>query len=99
MDIKLVNKGEEGVLLLAGRLDSASAMEAEGIIMEVADRFNRVVLDLKDLEYTASSGLRIIRNLQIKMNKKNGELLVKNTNDMVMEVFEMTGFASFLHFI
>ena len=98
MDIKLVNKGETGEVRLIGRLDSTAAPEAGEILNEIADRFEKMVLDLAELEYTASSGLRIIRGIQIKMNKKGGELVLKNTRPMVMEVFEMTGFASFLKF-
>lgn len=99
MDIKLVNKGTEGELILEGRLDSAAAQEADALIMSTVERFNTLVLNLEKLEYTASSGLRIIRNLQVAMNKKGGELLIKNANPMVMEVFEMTGFVGFLKFI
>lgn len=99
MDIKLVNRGTEGELLLNGRLDAAAAQQAEPHIMATAARFNTVVLNLEKLEYTASAGLRIIRNLQVAMNKKGGELLIKNVNPMVMEVFEMTGFVGFLKFV
>ena len=99
MEIKLVNRETEGELLLIGRLDSQSAPEAEKIIMDAAEKFEKVILNLAQLEYTSSAGLRIIRNLQVAMNKKGGELAVSNTNKMVMEVFEMTGFAGFLKFI
>ena len=99
MDIKLVNRGNAGELILEGRLDAASAPDAEVIIMQTADRFDRIILNLEKLDYTSSAGLRIIRNLQVKMNKKEGELLICSANSMVMEVFEMTGFASFLKFI
>lgn len=99
MEIKLVNRGTEGELLLNGRLDAAAAQQAEPLIMSTAPRFNTIILNLEKLEYTASAGLRIIRNLQVAMNKKGGELLIKNANPMVMEVFEMTGFVGFLKFI
>ena len=99
MVIKLVKRENEGELLIEGRLDSNSAPEAEEIFNQMAERFDRVVLNLEKLEYTSSAGLRIIKNLQVAMNKKDGELLLKNVNKMVMEVFEMTGFAGFLKFI
>lgn len=99
MDIKLINRETEGELLLIGRLDSQSAPEAETVIMDAAEKFEKIILNLEQLEYTSSAGLRIIRNLQVAMNKKGGELAISNTNKMVMEVFEMTGFAGFLKFI
>lgn len=96
VDLKLVNKGTEGELFIIGSLDSACADSAEEVINGVADRFDTLILNLEALDYTSSAGLRIIRNLQVKMDKKSGRLIIKNPKDSVMEVFEMTGFASFL---
>lgn len=98
MEIKMVRRENEGELLLIGRLDSSSAPEAEKIIMSAADSFDKVILNLENLEYTSSAGLRLIKVLQVKMNRKDGQLIISNANKMVMEVFEMTGFASFLTF-
>ena len=99
MSIKLINRGEEGELLLAGRLDSAAAPEVEEIVLQVADRFDRVILNLAELEYISSAGLRILKLVYMALRKKDGELQLKNTNKLVMEVFEMTGFAGLLTFI
>ena len=98
MVIKLINRGTTGELLLQGRLDTPAAAETEAIFNRTAARFDKVVLNLEGLEYITSSGLRIVKQLHINMKKKNGELVVKNTNKMVMEVFEMTGFVSLLNF-
>jgi len=99
MEVKVIDKGQEGEIVLTGRLDSQSAPDVETVAMEAADKYEKIILNLETLEYTSSAGLRIIRNLQVKLNKKGGELLVKGTNNIVMEVFEMTGFATFLKFI
>ena len=98
MDIKLINHGATGEVLLIGRMDSNTAPQVETILNQVIERFDNIVLNLSKLEYTSSAGLRIILNLQRAMNKKGGRLTIKGTNKMVMEVFEMTGFASFLNF-
>ena len=99
MHIKLINRGEEGELLLEGRLDSATAPEVEGIVLQMAERFNTVILNMAQLEYISSAGLRILKLLYLALRKKNGELAIKNANKLVMEVFEMTGFAGLLTFI
>ena len=99
MHIKLINRGEEGELLLEGRLDSATAPEVEGIVLQMAERFDTVVLNMAQLEYISSAGLRILKLLYMALRKKNGELAIKNANKLVMEVFEMTGFAGLLTFI
>ena len=99
MHIKLINRGEEGELLLDGRLDSSTAPEVEGIVLQMADRFDKVILNMADLEYISSAGLRVLKLLYMAMRKKNGELEIKNANKLVMEVFEMTGFAGLLTFV
>ena len=96
MTIKLVNRETEGELLLNGRLDSSAAPESEEIFTAVADRFDRVILNMAELEYVSSAGLRVIKNLHMAMRKKGGELVLRNVGKLVMEVFEMTGFAGLL---
>ena len=99
MHIKLINRGEEGELLLVGRLDSSTAPEVEEIVLQMADRFDKVILNMAQLEYISSAGLRILKLLYMALRKKEGELELKNVNKLVMEVFEMTGFAGLLRFI
>lgn len=98
MTIKLVNRGTEGELLLDGRLDTTTSPEAEKIFTEVSERFDRVVLNMATLNYVSSAGLRVIKKLHMAMRRKDGQLVLKNVNKMVMEVFEMTGFAGLLRF-
>ena len=98
MTIKLVNRGTEGELLLDGRLDTTTSAEAEEIFSEVSERFDRVVLNMATLNYVSSAGLRVIKKLHMAMRRKDGQLVLKNVNKMVMEVFEMTGFAGLLRF-
>ena len=99
MDIKLVNREKEGELIFNGRIDSAVAQEIDSLVMSTAERFDTLILNFEKLEYTSSAGLRIIRNLQVAMNKKGGELLIKKAGPAIMEVFEMTGFVGFLKFM
>ena len=99
MHIKLINRGEEGEFLLAGRLDSATAPEVEEIILQMVDRFDKIILNMAQLEYISSAGLRILKLLYMALRKKDGELEIKNANKLIMEVFEMTGFAGLLTFI
>ena len=99
LDMKLVNKGDEGELLLKGKLDTQTAIEAEEYFDEVADRFDHVVLNMADLSYVSSAGLRVLKHTHIKMNKQGGMLSLKNVNENIMEVFEITGFAGLLNFM
>lgn len=98
MTIKLVNYGTACELLLEGRLDSNSAPEAEKLILQTVERFEKLTLNMENLEYISSAGLRILKITHIAMKKKDGVLVLKNVNRFVMEVFEMTGFAALLKF-
>ena len=98
MDIKLINRGATGELIFVGRLDANSAPEAEEIFREMIERFDRVVLNLEHLDYISSAGLRTIKIIHMGMKKKNGELVLIHVQKMVMEVFEMVGFAGLLKF-
>lgn len=97
MDVKLVNRGEEGELLLSGDLDTKTARDAEQLFLKLAERFSRMILNMKDLKYVSSAGLRSIRNLYMALYKKGGTLSIINVSDNVMEVFEMTGLAGLLN--
>ena len=97
MDVKLVNRGDDGELLLSGDLDTKTAKDAEALFLQMADRFTNITLNMKDLQYVSSAGLRSIRNLYMKLVKKGGKLMVTNVNENVLEVFEMTGLAGLLN--
>lgn len=96
MDIKLVNRGETGELILSGRLDAATADEMLEICSQVSDRFLNIILNMSGLQYVSSAGLRVLKILYMKVIKAGGTLEITNVAPMIMEVFEMTGFASFL---
>ena len=98
MDIKLINRGTSGELILIGRLDANSAPEAEEIFKDMIERFDKIVLNMEQLDYISSAGLRVIKIIHMGMKKKNGELVLTKVQKMVMEVFEMVGFAGLLKF-
>jgi len=98
MNVKLVNKGTEGEVLLEGRLDSESAPGVEQIFNELVGRFDTITLNFKDLMYTSSAGLRIILRLAQTLNKQGKMLYISNVSESVLEVFEITGFSSLLNF-
>lgn len=97
MDIKLVDRGTDGELIMSGDLDTKTSRDADQLFDQMADRFTNITLNMKDLDYVSSAGLRAIRNLYIKLNQKQGKLTITNVNENVMEVFEMTGLAGLLN--
>ena len=83
-------------MILNGRLDSLTSPEVEQIFLQMAERFEKLTLNMEGVEYVSSAGLRIIKRLYMATAKKNGTLVLINVRKMVMEVFEMTGFAGLL---
>lgn len=96
MQLKLVNRGESAEVLMIGRMDVNAAPEVEKNLLEVAKRFQEVVLNLEQLEYISSAGLRSLRSLYIAMSQKGGKMSVINVPKQIMDIFEVTGFAFFL---
>ena len=80
---------------LEGRLDTTTAPELEQALkvdMEVADE---LTLDFGKLEYISSAGLRVLLAAHKAMSAKGG-MKVTNANEMVREVFDVTGFSDIL---
>ena len=95
MTIEIKRNAEETTIKLVGRLDTTTAPALDKTINEdIADTKN-LVLDVKELEYISSAGLRVLLGAQKKMQKV-GSMKVINVCEEVMEVFEMTGFADIL---
>ncbi len=87
--------GEELTLNVSGRLDTNTAPLLDAEIKEIGVEIKKLVLDFEGLEYISSAGLRTVLMAQKKMNKQ-GVMLVKNVNESVMEVFQITGFSDIL---
>ena len=99
LNMKLINRDTEGELQLIGRLDTTTAADAETNMVGVVNRFDTLILDMAQLEYVSSAGLRALKRVHVTMRRKGGALMVKNVTKPVMEVFEITGFAGMLKFI
>lgn len=99
LNMKLINRGTEGEIQMVGRLDTNSAAEAEKILTETVERFDSLILDMNELEYVSSAGLRALKRAYIAMRRKGGTIAVKNVAKQVMEVFEITGFTGMLKFV
>ncbi|MCF0141654.1 MAG: STAS domain-containing protein [Mogibacterium sp.] len=81
---------------IEGRLDSSNAVEFDNMLQEKMDGVSEIIMDLTKLRYMSSAGLRVLLSLQKKMNAEGGSMVVKNPSQMVMDVFEATGFDTIL---
>lgn len=92
MTVEKKQNGEEVTLLVSGRVDTTNANEFESEVVVKMEGAKSLVLDFAELEYISSAGLRVILNI-IKQMKNQGTLAVKNANEMIKEIFEVTGFS------
>ena len=87
--------GTSLTIALQGRLDTATAPELEKELQASLGGADELTLDFSALEYISSAGLRVLLSAHKEMSKKGG-MKVKHANEIVKEVFEVTGFADIL---
>ncbi len=93
-----VNKNREGNALcvsVEGRLDTVTAPELEASLKEEFEGLADLTIDLGELEYISSAGLRVLLLAQKTMSKQ-GKMVVRNVNETVKEIFDVTGFSDIL---
>lgn len=95
MNINTNLEGGKLTIGLEGRLDTGSAPQLEGVMKETLRGVTELVMDFEQLAYISSAGLRVLLSA-MKVMKKQGSMVVKNANETVMEVLEITGFADML---
>lgn len=98
LSINSAVNGDVNEVKLVGRLDVKAAREAETAFTEAAQAAPNILLDMTELDYIASAGLRALKRLRGDVRNNGGTLTLKGVQDDVMEVFEMTGFAAMLNF-
>ena len=87
--------GPELTVTIAGRLDTTTAPQLEAELKQSINGVEKLVLDFTALEYLSSAGLRVLLAAQKVMNKQ-GEMIIKNVNETINEIFEVTGFIDIL---
>ncbi|MBR0112909.1 MAG: STAS domain-containing protein [Clostridia bacterium] len=93
-----INKAQNGASVtyaLEGRLDTATAPELESVIKDGLDGITDLTFDFSNLEYISSAGLRIILTAQKKMNTQ-GSMKITGANEIVSEIFDVTGFSDII---
>lgn len=93
-----ITKNQEGaalVIALEGRLDTTTAPELEKELKDALPGVTGLTLDLEKLEYISSAGLRVLLAAQKTMSRQ-GEMKLVNVNEIIMEIFEITGFSDIL---
>ena len=95
MTINKTQNGNALVVALEGRLDTVTAPKLEAELQNALEGVTSLTFDFSELEYISSAGLRVLLSAQKKMNAQ-GEMKICGVNEIVMEIFDVTGFTDIL---
>ncbi len=98
MKMKIDRLNENGVLTLVidGRVDSTTAVKLDEEVEKAVKETDNLVLDCRKLDYISSAGLRSVLRAQKGMVEKKGTMKVTGVNDVVRDIFDITGFTDII---
>lgn len=96
MTINVERDFEFVTLGVTGRLDTTTAPNLEAVINELSQDIKELVFDMSGVEYISSAGIRVLISAHKKMKSNQGTMRIEKANDIVCEVFEMTGLSQML---
>lgn len=82
-----------------GRLDTISTPQMEAEIQVYLEDVQLIVMDLSNLIYISSSGLRMLLTLERLMEEREGEMRIIHVNRQIMKIFTLAGFTDILNII
>lgn len=98
MDIQQRESNGISILDFSGNLDTNNSIAAEKVVNQLVDSgCDKILFNFKDLNFIASSGLRILLATAKKLKASSGTMYVCNLNETVQEVFDISGFAQILN--
>jgi anti-anti-sigma factor len=94
METIIEEQGKIAIVTLKGRLETSESEEVQEKMTSLYEKdLERIIIDCKDLEYIASSGLRVLFLLLRKMKPKGTDVVIRNCSDLLKTVFDSTGFS------
>ncbi len=96
--MKIKQERQEDILCLklSGRLEISTAPELQQVIESIEEKVKTLRIDMEEIEYVSSAGLRVLLAAAKKMDAREGVMTLYHVNQDVMEVFEITGFKEIL---
>ncbi len=95
MTIQQIKNENALTVALEGRLDTMTAPELETTLKTALEGVEELTFDFEKLDYISSAGLRVLLSAQKTMNRQ-GSMKVVHANEIILEIFEVTGFSDIL---
>lgn len=96
MTVSKTKNGNELTIAVSGRLDTNTSRQLEEELITSLTGIESLIFDFAELAYISSAGLRVLVGAQKVMNQQ-GSMVIRNTNQSVMEVFSITGLTDSFH--
>lgn len=98
MDIETKDNGQVKIVHIPGQLDTNTSPEAQNRLNQlINDGTTRILINLEDLNYISSAGLRVLLATAKQLKGGSGELRICCLNEMAQEVFDISGFNNILN--
>ena len=91
MNLDVSTNGNTAKIVISGKLSVATSPDLEEAVQGLPENVSEITMDLTNLEYISSAGLRVLVSTQKLVTARNGNLVLEHPCDEVSEVFEMTG--------
>ena len=95
MNIKEKKEGGKLTVFIEGNIDTTTAPTLSEFLQKEIPTIDELLLDFEKVNYISSAGLRVLLSAQKIMNQQGG-MKLKNVNETIMEIFEVTGFSEIL---
>ena len=93
MQISVKTTNDVKVLTIEGRLDTQTSPDAQLQLTQLIEEGDtKILVNLKKLDYISSAGLRVLLTAAKQLNTIDGKLRVCSLNDIVREIFDISGF-------
>ena len=95
MKVNKKQNGSELLMEIEGGIDSITAPQLNDILNASINGITSLILDFKNVDYISSAGLRVLL-VNYKAMTGKGNMIIRNVNKNVMDIFTMTGFVNIL---
>ncbi|MBQ2221078.1 MAG: STAS domain-containing protein [Acidaminococcaceae bacterium] len=96
MEIRKEKNGNALILHLSGKLAIKEAQVLDQVVRTELSGITDLTLDMTEVPYISSAGLRVLIIAQNMMDEVGGTLTITHVSEMVGSVLELTGFSDFM---
>lgn len=98
MTVEKKKNNDTIIVIITGSVDANTAPELRNEVLEELDDVMCLTLDMTDMDYISSAGLRVILEAYQILEEKDGRVILENVREELRDIFELTGFMDYMEF-